>query len=88
MEQWEMLGKILDKLEKPKEVTLKNHKDFEDFLAEKFALDNPLVLDDDWPDAYEYWLSDLEPDTFIKWANEYGKSKEGVTYERSKNSAL
>ena len=49
------------------------YKDFENFLAEKFGRDNPGVLDDDWPDAYNDWLVDLDVDTLIKWGNEYAQ---------------
>ena len=46
------------------------HRDFEDFLTDKFAKQYE-GLDDDWPDAWEEWKADQDPDQLIKWANEY-----------------
>ena len=47
------------------------HKDFTDFLATKFGLSEPSVLDDDWPDSFSDWLADLDVDVLINWADEY-----------------
>ena len=49
------------------------HKDFEDFLQDKFIKKNPMVLDDDIPDAFEDWLSEMDIQDCISYANEYRK---------------
>ena len=49
------------------------HKDFTDFLNSKFAIDEPMTLDDEWPDKFNDWLTDLDVDTIIKYADEYKK---------------
>ena len=74
MEQWEILGKILDKLEKPKKVTLKNHKDFEDFLQDYFIRNNPHCLDDDIPDAFSEWIADLDSCEWLEFGDKYAKA--------------
>lgn len=51
------------------------YKDFEDFLTVKFVKDNPMLLDDDWPDAWEEWIVDCDPRDLIKWANDYANLK-------------
>lgn len=48
-------------------------KDFEDFLQDKFILQNPSVLDDDIPDAFADWIADIDPNDLIAYANEWGK---------------
>lgn len=53
-------------------------KDFEDYLMTVFAEgDGATVLDDDFPDAFDNWLCDLEPDDFIRFGNIYGRIKQG-----------
>ena len=47
------------------------HKDFTDFLADKFTKQNPMVLDDEIPDAFNEWLADLDVDTLIEYADQY-----------------
>lgn len=58
------------------------HKDFEDFLTQKFADEVRYTendpLDDDWPDAFNDWLCDLGPDDWIKYGDEYFNTKEIV----------
>lgn len=54
---------------------MKKYSDFEDFLSEKFSQENPMVLDDEWPDAYSDWVGNLDVNDVIAWANEYGKTK-------------
>ena len=54
------------------------HKDFTEFLWEKFLAQNPaefVVLDDDGPDAFADWQADLEVETLIKWADEYAAER-------------
>lgn len=47
------------------------YKDFEDYLMEKFLLENPHILDDDSIDAFDDWLCDLSPDEWISYGNCY-----------------
>lgn len=49
------------------------YKDFTDFLTYKFGVEEPAVLDDEWPDRFNDWLADLDVDTLIKWADEYAE---------------
>jgi len=50
-------------------------KNFEDYLKEKHYEENPQVLDDDLPDSYDSWLTDLPVDDLIKHADEYTQLK-------------
>lgn len=52
---------------------MREYKDFEDFLQEKFIESNPTVLDDDIPDAFSNWLTELDSDDFIIYGNQYAK---------------
>lgn len=49
-----------------------SNKDFESYLQEKHA-DQYGGLDDEMPDDYADWLSELDVDTLIIYANEWGK---------------
>jgi hypothetical protein len=51
------------------------YRDFEQYLQFKFMEDEPQVLDDDIPDAYESWIVEQDIDDVIKWANEYANKK-------------
>ena len=51
------------------------HKDFEDFLWDKFYKENPMTLDDDAPDAFEDWKQELDIDEVIKWTNDFNKGE-------------
>jgi wobble nucleotide-excising tRNase len=46
---------------------------FEDFLQDKFIKQNPTVLDDDIPDAFDEWLQELAPEEWIEYGDEYKK---------------
>lgn len=49
-------------------------KDFEDYLMTVFAEgDGATVLDDDFPDAYDSWVEDLEYEDYIRFGNIYGR---------------
>jgi len=50
--------------------------DFEQFLMEQFSKDYH-GLDDEMPDAFEDWLSNLDVDEWIKFAEQYAKKREG-----------
>lgn len=49
------------------------HKDFEDYLQDKFIRENPSVLDDDVPDAFSEWLADADVSDVIRWADAYAR---------------
>lgn len=49
--------------------------DFNNFLMDKHAEDYQGV-DDDMPDDFENWLSQLNTDDIIKYADEYGEEQE------------
>ena len=48
---------------------------FKEFLQKQFMGEEPSILDDELPDAFEVWLENLQADDFIKFANEYKESK-------------
>lgn len=48
--------------------------DYENFLQQKFGEQNPHVLDDEWPDAFDEWLCALDVQEFIDYADEWGKT--------------
>lgn len=57
---------------------------FEQFL-EKLCFDiNPTVLDDDMPDFFDNWLSEVNVDDIIRWGDLYGQSQ----YIEGMDSAL
>ena len=47
------------------------YKTFKDFLMGKHAKEFPQILDDNLPDAFERWLSALETNETIEYADEY-----------------
>ena len=51
-------------------------KTFENYLQDKFMENEPMVLDDDLPDAFEAWLSDLQADDFMQYGEEYGELRD------------
>lgn len=55
-------------------ISLMKKIDFEDYLQDKFIRDNPYVLDDDIPDAFSDWISDLDPNELIEMANDWVKT--------------
>ena len=50
----------------------KQHQTFEDFLKEQHA-EGYIGTDDDMPDAFEDWVSNLEPENIIEYAELYGR---------------
>jgi len=44
---------------------------FEEFLAEKHCEQNPEILDDNLPDAFNDWLTYIDVQDIIDYANEY-----------------
>ena len=49
----------------------RKYKDFEDFIQTIHA-EQYQGLDDDMPDDYDNWLQDIEIDTWINYANQWG----------------
>ena len=47
---------------------------FEQFLMEKHCVENPQLLDDMLCDDFFDWLGGLDPDTLIKYGNEFEQS--------------
>ena len=48
--------------------------DFEFFLQMKHMEQEPQILDDDLPDAFNDWIVNQDIDDIIYWANEYAKT--------------
>ena len=46
---------------------------FIDYLKQQHMLDNPELLDDDLPDAFDNWLSTMEQDVLIQHAEDMVK---------------
>lgn len=44
---------------------------FEGYLKEIHMENNPTILDDDLPDAYNDWVASLQADDFIAFADNY-----------------
>lgn len=51
-------------------------KTFEDFLAEKHAKENPMILDDNLSDAFNDWVSELDPAKIIEDADKFIEEKD------------
>jgi hypothetical protein len=49
----------------------KSKPDFELYLMRKFTERNPMVLDDELPDAFDAWICDQHIDDIIQWANKW-----------------
>ena len=58
------------------------YKDFEDYLMQRCQKENPDVLDDSFPDVFDDWLSNLEPDDWMKFADTYAQIKWGEGCEK------
>ncbi len=50
-------------------------KTFEEYMKEVHMLENPEILDDDLPDTYNEWLTEIQPDDWLKYGNEYSEIK-------------
>lgn len=46
---------------------------FRYFLEEKCFAENPTILDDDMPDFFDGWVSDLQADEFMDYGEEYSQ---------------
>lgn len=42
---------------------------FEEYLQQEFEREHPEILDDDLPDAYEAWVTDLDQTQLIELAD-------------------
>ncbi len=47
--------------------------DFENYLQEQFMKDEPQVLDDDIPDAFDAWLETKDVNDIIEYSGKYDK---------------
>ena len=48
-----------------------NKPGFETFLQEKHYEENPMLLDDDLPDAFDSWVADLEVADYERYYDEF-----------------
>jgi len=48
---------------------------FEQFLMDLCFDINPTILDDDMPDYFENWLTEIEAEDYLKWGELYGRSQ-------------
>ena len=50
------------------------YKNFEDYLFTACMAENPHLLDDDFPDAFNEWLTDdLSADDWLAYGDKYAK---------------
>jgi len=49
------------------------NKTFENYLQEQFIKTEPQVLDDDLTDAFDNWITDLDVQEVIDYAEAWGK---------------
>ena len=56
---------------------LKDYKNakypFEKYLEYIFCKENPQILDDDLPDSFDNWLTEMEGEDYIKHGNAFSK---------------
>ena len=53
------------------------YRDFEDYLCMRFMRENPTYLDDDYPDVFNEYISEIDPTELIELADEYVKESGG-----------
>lgn len=61
------------------------YKNFEDFLMWEFTKEEPMVLDDDLPDAFEAWIQDFDIDRWIFWGDKYAQAVHGFYAKELEN---
>ena len=49
-------------------------KTFENYLQEVHMRQRSWVLDDDLPNDFDYWVSELQPDEIITYAQQWGET--------------
>ena len=59
-------------------------KTFEEFTREKHINDNPGLLDDMISDDYDYWVSNLDADSWLEIGEEYRDYLEFWIYENKR----
>jgi len=52
---------------------MEKYRNFEDYLQEKHIKENPTILDDDLPDAFDDWVAEIDVDAIIEHADAYAK---------------
>ena len=60
-----------EKLNKEEDIKKIEKIDFEQFLQERFVNEEPQVLDDDIPDAFNAWLENSDLQEIIDYADMY-----------------
>ena len=58
----------------------------EDFLKRMHMEDEPTVLDDDLPDAFDAWVSELGPDLLIAYAEKWHSEQQMITVSEVLNT--
>ena len=48
---------------------------FENYLQMEFSDQNPTILDDDQPDAFDDWIAELEPEQWFRMADQFARHK-------------
>ena len=61
---------------------------FEEFLGDIHYKQNPAILDDDLPDAFDAWMGEIEQDELIRLADLYGMSQFNEGIKRGSDVAL
>lgn len=61
---------------------------FEDFLKDMHMRAEPTVLDDELPDAFEHWFTNLNADEYMKLGNLYGREQRIVGAEKMSKHLL
>ena len=51
------------------------YANFEDFLGSKHWEENPHLLDDDLSDAFDNWVSELNADDWLRYADNYADER-------------
>jgi len=52
---------------------------FEQYLQQQFGEQEPQVLDDDLPDAFDQWVTELDVETLIIYGDAYARYFAGQT---------
>ena len=66
---------------------MEKRQSFEDFLEDKHAKDY-MGTDDDMPDAFSTWLTNLDADELINYGDDHGKEQFMAGFEHAKKIAF
>lgn len=53
------------------------YKNFEDYMQEMFMQEEPCLLDDDLPDAFDAWVCELDADSWLAYGDKYAAIVKG-----------